>query len=124
MAIDIKELEKLLARSHDKQSATEFIIQGQKANIEKLTVKCDAECQAARAAKAQVEELEKAAAEKPEKEIVHHKLAPWAEDCPDCDYHNPHPVPKDRIKTDEVCTNCKSPVLEDWDDCPECGEKL
>jgi len=127
---DIKELTKLLDRSHDKQNVSQLIIQKQEADIEKLTTKCDAECQANQKALAKLAEMEKSAAEKPKTKFKHHFMAPWAESCPDCVMEdgspvvNPHIVPKDALNTDEVCSNCKSPVLPGWKDCPDCHTKL
>ena len=122
MGINIEELQKLMDRSHEKQTATEYVIDGLKDQVGKLQAsQCKGESCPNRI---KVGELEKQLAEKPKKEIVHHKIPPWGENCPDCDFENPYPVPKEKIKTGDVCTNCKSPVLEDWSECPECHEEL
>jgi len=127
----MKKIQKMIDTSREKHITADYIIKEQGTEIGKLSERCDAECQAARAAKAKLAETEKAAAEKPEAtKFKHHFIAPWAEACPDCVMEdgtpvvNPHPIPKDAIKTDEECTNCKSPVLPGWKNCPECHEEL
>jgi len=126
----LKKIQNMINESREKHITADFIIEQQGTEIKQLGVKCDAECQANQAAMAKLAEMEKSAAEKPKTKFKHHFMAPWADECPDCvmedgnPVKNPHPVPKDALKTDEVCSNCKSPVLPGWKDCPDCHEEL
>jgi len=125
MSVNLDEIIKEIEQSADKKGAMQHIMTEQLDKIKTLeTTQCGPACQERQRQLDQaMHRLEEAENKEPPK-AEHHLIKPFDKSCPGCNEKNKYPIEPEDINTELFCSECDTPVLAAWTNCPKCGEVL